>query len=863
MAGPKHIRAVGREASRTSSAEAAEPANIEAPEVPGDEGPGIEDAAAALDLGDYEAEDIYEDEPVADHRRGWIAPALAIAAIVAWTAFYGYAIRGELLVAGGAAPSEWARWLIDWSVPALLVGVVWLLAMRHSHSEARRFGDTAAMLSRESRELESRLKVVNRELSLAREFLGAQSRELETLGRIAGERISTHADHLQDLIRDNGAQVEAIGSASESALANMTRLRDDLPVIANSARDVTNQVGAAGRTADEQLTSLVGGFERLNNFNTETGKEVAALEKQIAAALEDMGGQLARIEEVAGNRLAAITRQTRDYRSTVEDAEGAAIEALSDRMAMLQTETKAIAGSLREAEAGAIEQLVQSKKRFEAEIGGTIDTLDKLDAQAITASQERIKKLNAEVNRFGDELIARDRQFIDLIAQRQEEFETREAQASEVLAQRLADLDDALATRREAQIEETRKLVDHTDAISGELDRLSALMGEIDSQGEATRAGLTAGFDGLGEQLAAKRAQLKDTEAQIGELTEAGVRLLEIIQSGARTSREELPSAMEEALAKLGSVEERAEAVSNFMLSTREGAEGLTDVLAIARGDIEMADREIADLHTRLREQSDDALARIEGLRGGFARLTADGETYAGETQDALRAALGELEDAARATFDTLENGSRERVSAIAGAISGKAAGELERALENHATRALGDLEKAAAGATGAGREATVQLRDQLAKVNELTRNLEQRIARAREVAQEQVGNDFARRMALITDSLNSNAIDIASVLSSEVSDTAWDAYLKGDRGIFTRRAVRLVDNGDARTIAELYQHDDTFKGNVTRYIHDFEAMLRQMLSTRDGNALGVTLLGSDAGKLYVVLAQSIERLRQ
>jgi hypothetical protein len=48
----------------------------------------------------------------------------------------------------------------------------------------------------------------------------------------------------------------------------------------------------------------------------------------------------------------------------------------------------------------------------------------------------------------------------------------------------------------------------------------------------------------------------------------------------------------------------------------------------------------------------------------------------------------------------------------------------------------------------------------------------------------------------------------------------------------------------------------------VNRYIHDFEAMLRSVLSTRDGNALAVTILSSDMGKLYVALAQAIERLR-
>jgi len=38
--------------------------------------------------------------------------------------------------------------------------------------------------------------------------------------------------------------------------------------------------------------------------------------------------------------------------------------------------------------------------------------------------------------------------------------------------------------------------------------------------------------------------------------------------------------------------------------------------------------------------------------------------------------------------------------------------------------------------------------------------------------------------------------------------------------------------------------------------------MLRNMISTRDADALSVTLVSSDAGKLYVALAQAIERLR-
>ena len=48
----------------------------------------------------------------------------------------------------------------------------------------------------------------------------------------------------------------------------------------------------------------------------------------------------------------------------------------------------------------------------------------------------------------------------------------------------------------------------------------------------------------------------------------------------------------------------------------------------------------------------------------------------------------------------------------------------------------------------------------------------------------------------------------------------------------------------------------------VIREDHVLEAMLRQLLSTRDGHALGVTLLSSDMGKLYAALSQAIERRR-
>lgn len=806
-----------------------------------------------------------EDDPEAQisplsARWGWLAPALAVVTIAGWTTFYGWAHLSQ--IEAGATPAQWAEWAVAWAVPVALVGVIWLIAMRSSRAEAHRFAAAAALMSRESATLEARLKVVNRELSLAREFLAAQSRELEALGRIAAERLSTNAADLQALITSNGAQVETIAATSETALGNMNRLRDDLPVIANAARDVANQIGSAGRTAEDQLARLAGGFERIGALGAESESKVARLGDNIDAALNGFESQLVRIEAIVTQRFAALQTEAEAYREKVGVIEEEALAALRTRAGTATEEAESIAARLREASETAQSRFADTIKSLHEAMVEKLRLVDELDRTTSKAASDRIMQLRDEALRFDEHLAARNRSFDELIEQRQAAFETREAQAGEVLAQRLAALDDALAQRREAQLADVERLVAEGEALSARVAELTQMVGEAGAAGQAARTSLTTALETITAQLADKRTALVATEAQIAQLTEGSVRLLEILQSGARTCREELADAIGGANAALEGVEERAEKVEALMLRSTAAGSDLSAYVVTTRAEIDAAEIAVAGFKSRLAEETDDALARLQGLRGFVARLSDDVGSLGGSTQEQLLSALDSIETAINKAFAALDEGARERILGLAGKLGTQAVEALERNLRNETAATLGKLEQSAAHASGVGREAAIQLRDQLVKVNELTGNLEQRITRARELAEEQVNNDFTRRMALITDALNSAAIDISGALASEVADTAWDAYLKGDRGIFTRRAVRLLDNGSAKEIAALYTSDESFKLNVSRYIHDFEALLRQTLSTRDGHVLSVTMLGSDMGKLYVALAQAIQRFR-
>ena len=812
-----------------------------------------------LELAESWADDASEDasERV---RFGWLAPTFALAVIGGWTGFFGWAQWPA--IAAGATPQQWASWIVAWAVPVALVGVVWLLAMRSSRAEASRFAASAALMNRESVALEARLKVVNRELSLAREFLAAQSRDLDALGRIAAERLGTHAGELQALIASNGAQVEAIGTASETALGNMNRLRDDLPVIANAARDVANQIGGAGRVAEDQITRLTGGFERLGVAGADSEAQVTRLTAQVGDALGQYETQLGRVEALITQRFAALQTEADAYRARVQALEEEAIAAHGARTESLTVQSDALAARLREAGDTARDSFAAAIAALHERLVEKLSLVDQIDQNTGTAATQRMAQLRDESIRADQQLAERSRQFAELVEQRQATLETHEAQATEVLAQRLAALDDALAQRREAQLADIENLIAHGEAMSQHAAELGRVIAQVDQTGTAARDKLGAGLGNLGQLLSEKRAALAATEAQIAGLTDSSVRLLEILQSGARTCNADLADAINGANTALEGVEARADKVGALMLRSTQAGNELSDYLLRTRSEIDAAEIAIAGFKSRLADDTEDALARLQGLRGGFARLADDGSTLAGESHNALLASLGTLEAAIAQAFVTLDEGAREKIIALAAGLGNEAVEALERTLRNEAAATLGKLEQSAAHASGVGREAAIQLRDQLVKVNELTGNLEQRVTRARELAEEQVNNDFARRMALITDSLNSAAIDITGALSSEVADTAWEAYLKGDRGIFTRRAVRLIDNGTAKDIATLYTSDEAFKANVSRYIHDFEALLRQTLSTRDGHVLSVTMLGSDMGKLYVALAQAIQRLR-
>ncbi|MEW4447904.1 hypothetical protein [Qipengyuania sp. JC766] len=834
-------------------------------------------------------EEWVEEDVASRSGMGRIVPAIAILAVVGWTALVGFAHRAEIMA--GTSLTRAVELVVQWTIPVVLVAALYLILQRNSRSEAARFARTARALSAESAELETRLATVNRELSLAREFLGSQSRELETLGRVATQRIGEQSDRLESLIGSNAAQMDAIDSASESAVVNMNRLRADLPVIANSARDVANQIGVAGNTAQDSLGALQRGFETLSERGAQGEERIRALQSHIEDAMEAFDAKTRAVEQFVQDRLSQLRDAADAWRSELETSEAQAAASMRRRIDGLRNEIADARTILSGSEDEAVEALVQraadlragaeeaasairsgeeeAASLWNAQVDSITDRLtaaiaeiQRIDQQALESANAKLEALREEAEQVDRNILYRDQKLMDRVKDRQAMMLADEGKAIASFEVRLAAIDKAFSERRGSH-EEFAKSVEELDARLAEpVRKLRETVATLASDSERIGSNLEESATLAERKLADSRNEIAQTDAAIAQLTDASVRLLELIQASSQHSQDHLPQAIRDAHQTLSDLADRVDALYETVTASAAKGEDLSSYVIAARDESRQATADIEIFNDRVAQLRRDHVGLASDIRTDLDDSTAAIAELSEKTRTELATLLERLRDAAEAAPGELEAALMDRADSLGEEVGKRAVTSLEEALNTRIAAAIEELEQNSDRIGAAGRQTIMELRDQLGRINELAINLENRVAQARERAEERIDNDFARRSALITEALNSNAIDIAKALDADVSDSSWASYLRGDRGIFTRRAVRLLNNSEARELAELYDADPDFRENVSRYIHDFEAMLRTMLSTRDGNALSVTLLSSDMGKLYVALAQAIERLR-
>jgi chromosome segregation ATPase len=350
----------------------------------------------------------------------------------------------------------------------------------------------------------------------------------------------------------------------------------------------------------------------------------------------------------------------------------------------------------------------------------------------------------------------------------------------------------------------------------------------------------------LDNRAHALRTQAADTEQQIGASADRLSKHLGQMREATSATTQELASGVAQTDALLARTQGWAQ---DQVMAISTGA-------TVASTQLEQLVAQLADQVAALGDRLRTDMAREQGV--AQSALDALSTRLSGEI-GGLRQALTELGGEVDQTGVTVGLRLLDAVTRTRRAAH-DAVSAVDTAAKSVAHTMTAQLAEARQSATQAGADAlaaitrqTETLQAMLAQVDQLSSGVQQRLNQSTQ-------DDLHRTANTVIDSLNAASIDLARAFAVDVPEADWQAYLAGDRSVFTRRLARSGDKDLGARIAQRIGQDQEFRVTVGRYLTLFETMSGRVLKEPNATALAVTLLSSDPGRLYVVLAQATKR---
>jgi ABC-type transporter Mla subunit MlaD len=639
-----------------------------------------------------------------------------------------------------------------------------------------------------------------------------EARSLEALLQVLSQRIGDSRSELT-MISEHLMQ---LGDKATDKLGGITREFD------SSTDRLTQQGQALDRAAEMARTDIAVLLEDLPRAE----QHARSISEQLRGAASETATRTAEFDR----QLAALSDRTREADEIVSGA----AQRLVAHLTHIESAGAAAAVRVGEAESGfstAVEALLDRTGATLAEIRTGID----VQAQAVTALVEQAQ---AGIGRAGVDAaealganVGAANSALEMLTARVAEQERASQSMVAEIHRALGELDQRFTALAQSGDERAGRFLDALGRSRSELEALGEATGVQDEslQGLAQR---TQGLQASLERLSATvRAQLTQALEDAGGQTDYLVNSTRSVRPEIEWIRDAAREASERLEASGSAVVGQQERLSALLASLDEGVGG--------------------------------AEAKLAELASAMSAAQAEAAQLTSETGPNLVQSLVQVREAATHAAERAREAIASVIPESAESLSDATRQALERVIRESVEERLHEVESAAARAVDSARGATDRLTQQILLLGQGATALEQHIEKQQEERREADSEAFARKVSLLIDSMHSASIDVGKILSDEVDEKAWEAYLKGDRGVFTRRAARLIGSSEARAIRAHYESDGEFQQSANRYIHDFEAMLRRVMAERDGGMIAVTLMSSDMGKLYAALSDALDRKRQ
>ena len=611
--------------------------------------------------------------------------------------------------------------------------------------------------------------------------------------------------------------------------------------------------------------------ENTNNIGNSLKKQVSVIEQNA----DKVFSRLAVLEEDANNRAQTInenTEKTIDKLTLLNQAVG-------EQNTEIMTQIEEVHGKLGDVS----EQFKQQAVELNNIVDGIRHGADEVVGTIMNGCDQ--------MNKANDNLSERGRIVSNIMDGHLKSLDSSLAKAktqSDMIKETLSGQIDSLSdivnvVSTQARLGEA-SLAQQYKYLSDTSSDLAKKMSDINEQFKANTEIVSDGTNKLSYEFDVISDKLIKVSEEVNKNSKNSIRNMEQVGISLSQVSDDLNAAVNASGEKINSIiKEYQNNVSGFNTVTAEASSGVVEInnliaqqsdkmLKLSDGTKELVgffNTVLNDTSVQLTERANEAYDKVKGLEENFKKLsimlTDTSKQSTHNMEDAgtkLRASLSE----AAANAERISNDIRN---------SGEVFLKQTKVLSTASSDALDKVNTAIGGLLDVSHNFANCSDDIVQKANgfntifkkqldtliDTSSKAELKIKDINKVYEGLKVDVFLRNASYILERLESSAVDISRIFNPEVEEDLWKKYYNGDTSVFVRHLAKSLSRSQIIAIKNEYEKNSEFRDIVSRYLTDFESLVNKARDSENSGLLLSVISGADVGKLYYVLAKSLDRI--
>lgn len=309
---------------------------------------------------------------------------------------------------------------------------------------------------------------------------------------------------------------------------------------------------------------------------------------------------------------------------------------------------------------------------------------------------------------------------------------------------------------------------------------------------------------------------------------------------------------------------EQADLLAQVVVQADEKIRALSGTLSTHTADVQNMSHALEVANNRTVSALDNAEQIIGQMNETSRHIEEAIDTHATDMAEQAKRIFGNLEKVLNVfksqsvVLDNEVQSMTNRIGVLSESLSDHAKGMIQTA--KGVVQELNGIDKDFETGTQKARQIIDDMKHDVAQIkSDIDVNV-QKVVRVFPAAHDHIQTDLLQDATVILDRLQSFSVDMAHIFTPRSEDMLWKKYYDGDQAVFMRHITKTIKSTQHKKMWQLYEENTDFRLAVTRYMAEFEGMTKKAQEGEDSKLLMSVLIGSDVGRLYMVLADMMKR---